>query len=172
MCVCVYPSLQHPDSSLSSEHVPLRAAVVSSLSEASPEALDHHSGSILALLQVWLHLVWTNKHRVRCLKPTTIPPVKSRTLNQTSVQPSLNKIRKKKFHYFETNLPHENTKMSPDSLSLWFPSIHPLIFFRFALGGGAEAYPSCLNAKGRVHPGLVPSLSQGIDDSFHLDESS
>lgn len=51
-CVCVYPSLQHPDSSLSSEHVPLRAAVVSSLSEASPEALDHHSGSILALLQV------------------------------------------------------------------------------------------------------------------------
>lgn len=139
MCVCVYPSLQHPDSSLSSEHVPLRAAVVSSLSEASPEALDHHSGSILALLQVWLHLVWTNKHRVRCLKPTTIPPVKSRTLNQTSVQPSLNKIF---FSLFWNKSSHENTRMSPDSLSLWFPSIsiHPLIFFRVALGGGGAGW--------------------------------
>lgn len=144
MCVCVYPSLQHPDSSLSSEHVPLRAAVVSSLSEASPEALDHHSGSILALLQVWLHLVWTNKHRVRCLKPTTIPPVKSRTLNQTSVQPSLNNfffiILKQIFTWEHKNVP----RLSFIMISI---HIHPSAYlFQGCAGGGGwlEPIPAAL----------------------------
>lgn len=42
---------------------------------------------------------------------------------------------------------------------------HPSIFYCFFLngvkGGGAGAYPSCLQARGRVHPGQVISSSLG-----------
>lgn len=40
-----------------------------------------------------------------------------------------------------------------------FIIIHPSILFRL---GGAEAYPSCLRAKGRVDHGQVGSLTQGL----------
>lgn len=65
--VCAYRSLQRPGGLLPFvacviQRVSACVPVAPSLSEASPEALDHHSCTTFTLLQVRLHLVWTHTH--------------------------------------------------------------------------------------------------------------
>lgn len=70
------------------------------------------------------------------------------------------------FYQNQKNFCHPRVKIFPEvwiflSKSKFHPSIHslPLIFFQGRRGAGA--YPSCLVARDRVHPGEVTSLSQG-----------